>query len=153
MNQITIYLLIFIVIFSAGSIIIEIRRAANAKRGRPFVERRRTHKIDLLQPLGNDVLDEAMQLIDENKLRTRDGMRFITKIMQEIHSADVQRTLKINEIVEQFETLRNKSLMIFSEKYPKLSLLIILLIFAWITDEIRAPVIRALFSTWNINLP
>lgn len=152
MDSMSIYLLIFIVVYAAGSIIIEIRRAG-ARGGKPLLERRKTRTIDTLEPIGKEVLDGAMNLVDENKLKTREGMRFIIKVMQEVYQSDVERTQKINEIIEQFETLRNTSAKVFVDKYPKLSLFLALLVFAWVTDEIRAPIIRTLFSMLHINLP
>ena len=152
MSTINIYLLIFIIVFAAGSIIIEVRRSA-IQSGKPFIERRKTRKIEQLQPIGKDVLDGAMDLVDEEKLKTREGMRFIIRVMQEVYRSDVERTQKINEVVEQFEALRNKTAVVFAEKYPKLSLFLVLLVLAWFTDEIRAPVIRELFSMLHINLP
>ena len=151
MNTLSIYLLVFIILFAAGSIVIEIRQ--RSRNGKPLIERRRTQRVEKLEPLGKEVLDGAMNLVDENKLKTREGMRFIIKVMQEVYKSDVERTNKVNEIVEQFETLRAKSLMVFAEKYPKLSLFLILLIFAWTTDEIRGPIIRALFASVHIQLP
>lgn len=146
------YLLILVVLFVGGSIVIEIRRASLEKHT-PLVERRKTRRIEKIDPLGEEVLDGAMDLVDENKLKTREGMRFIIRVMQEVYKSDVERTNKVNEIIEQFETLRNKSVTVFVEKYPKLSLFIGLLLFAWVTDEIRGPVVRALFALAHISLP
>lgn len=143
------YLLIFLVIFIGGSVIIELRRS----RGHPLIERRKTRKVEKLEPLGEEVLDGAMKLVDENKLKTREGMRFIIKVMQEVYNSDVERTQKVNEIRDEFEILRNRSVIVFIERYPKLSLFLGLLIFAWITDEIRGPIIRSLFAMLHINLP
>jgi len=152
MNSTSVSLIIFIVIFAAGSILIEVRNATRLG-SKPVIERRKTQRVEKLEPLGQDVLDGAMNLVDENKLKTREGMRFIIKVMQEVYKSDLERTAKVNEVVEQFETLRSKSLMVFAEKYPKLSLFMILLIFAWITDEIRGPIIRAIFASVHISLP
>lgn len=151
MTTLSIYLLVFIFVFGIGSIVIEIRQ--RSRHGKPIIERRKTQRVDKLEPLGQEVLDGAMNLVDENKLKTREGMRFIIRVMQEVYKSDVERTQKVNEIVEQFETLRGKTLMVFAEKYPKVSLFLLLLIFAWTTDEIRGPIIRALFASVHIPLP
>lgn len=151
MNTLSIYLLVFIFAFGIGSVVIEVRQ--RSKHGKPFIERRKTQRVEKLEPLGQEVLDGAMNLVDENKLKTREGMRFIIKVMQEVYKSDVERTQKVNEVVEQFETLRSKTVMVFAEKYPKLSLFLVLLIFAWTTDEIRGPIIRALFASVHIQLP
>ncbi len=151
MNTLSTYLLVFIFVFGIGSVIIEIRQ--RSRNGKPIIERRKTQRVEKLEPLGKEVLDGAMNLVDENKLKTREGMRFIIKVMQEVYKSDVERTAKVNEIVEQFETLRSKTIMVFAEKYPKLTFFMILLVFAWTTDEIRGPIIRALFASVHIQLP
>lgn len=152
MNSLYNYLLIFAILLAVGFIMIEIRKS-NHVNGTTFRERRRTRTVDKLAPLGDEILDGAMNLVDENKLKTREGMRFIVKVMQEIWKSDVERTNKVNEIVEQFETLRNKSLVVWIERYPKLSLFLCLILFAWITDEIRGPILRAIFFKAGIPLP
>lgn len=142
----------FVVVFIAGSLYIEIMKVIQSRRSRGyFRERRKVKNIIPLEPVGKQVLAETIELIDEDKLQTRDGMRLVIKMMSEIYISEMQRTLKINEIVEQFNVLSNKSVVTFVETYPKFSLFLALVIIAWVTDEIRAPIIKLILNKLGIS--
>jgi transcriptional regulator CtsR len=146
------YLIPLVIAFIIGSTWIEIRRVRSIDNI-PLIERRKNKKISPMEPVSGKVMEDAMELIDENKLKTRDGMRFIVRVMNEIHASDVERTKIVNDLLEQFDILKNKSVWVFAERYPKTTLLLVLTAFAWVTDEIRAPLIRAILAQLHLTLP
>src|SRR5262245_55651776 len=118
------------VLYGIGFLIIELRSRRNGKYPYLGIERRKTRKIAELEPLGEGILKETEGMIDKERLATRDGLKFIMKMMSELYIADMRRTLKTNELVEQFETLRHKNLVSWIEEHPKLSYFILLLFIA-----------------------
>jgi hypothetical protein len=143
-------LLLFYVV---GSIVIEIRSRNRPKGGYGGVERRKTRKITDLEPLGEAVLKETQEMIDRDRLATRDGLKFIIKMMQELYVSDMRRTLKVNELVEQMNIIQHKSLISWIELRPKLALFIALVILSLIVDEIRQPIMVYAFSQIGIKIP
>lgn len=148
-------IILMVVLFGIGYLLIEFRSRRNGKypQGYIGVERRQTRKIAELEPLGEGILKETEEMIDKERLATRDGLKFIMKMMSELYIADMRRTLKTNELVEQFETLRRKNLIGWIEANQKLAYLIFLAFVALIVDEIRVPIVRLIIAKIGIPLP
>lgn len=140
------------VLYGVGFVIIELRSRRNSKPGY-IVERRRPRKVTELEPLGEGILKETEEMIDKERLATRDGLKFIMKMMSELYVADMRRTLKTNELVEQFEMIRHKNLVTWIEDHPKLSYFLLLVFVALIVDEIRLPIVRLIMAKIGIPLP
>jgi len=139
-------------IFVIGSLLIEFRSRTQNK-GYLGTERRRTRKVSELEPLGEQILKETEEMLDRDKLATRDGLKFIMKMMQELYIADMRRTLKMNELVEQFEVLRHKSLVSWIEDHKKFSLFLVLNFLALIVPEIRQPILRYALAQIGVQIP
>jgi len=144
-------LLILASVFLIGSLVIEYR--GRDQKGYLGSERRRTRKIVELEPLGEAILKETEEMLDKDRLQTRDGLKFIMRMMQELYLADMRRTLKMNELVEQFEILRHKSFIAWIEEHKKFSLFIVLTFFSIIIPEIRLPILRYAFGLIGVQLP
>lgn len=144
-------LLVLSIGYTIGSVLIDLRR----KIGYRFFgqERRKVRKINELDPLGERMIAKTERMLTDDKLETREGVKFIMEMMRDIYISDAQKTLKVNEIVEQFEILRNKSITVWIQDHPKAFLFLMTLAFAWVTDEIRAPLIRQALNYLGINLP
>lgn len=153
MSETNLILLFLLLAFLIGSALIEISNRGRKKGGGYFVEKRRTRKITALEPLGTQILAEVSTMLNEEKLNTRSGLKMLMKLMSETYVADVQRTMKVNEITEQFEILRSKNVVIWIEERPKLALALTLLFFGWTTDELRIPLLREALSRIGISLP
>ena len=145
-------IMLLFVLFGVGWLIIEIRSRRNSKPWH-IVERRRPRKVTELEPLGEGILKETEEMIDKERLATRDGLKFIMKMMSELYVADMRRTLKTNELVEQFEMIRHKNLVTWIEDHPKLSYFLLLVFVALIVDEIRLPIVRLILAKIGIPLP
>lgn len=141
------------IFFVVGSLWIEFRERTQSKSGYVGKERRRTRKVPELEPLGEKMLKETEDMLNRERLHTRDGLKFIMKMMSELYVNDMRRTLKVNELVEQFEILRHKNLIAWIEDHKKLSLFLLLLFFSVMADEIRVPLVRFAFSYIGVNFP
>ncbi len=148
-------LLIFLAgIHLFGSIIIELRERAKPKHGHyTGQERRNVRKLAELEPLGESILKETEEMLDNDKLATRDGLKFIIKMMGELYMSDVRRTLKVNEIVEQINLIQNKSVVAWIEARPKLALFLSLVIMSLIVPEIRDPILHYALSQIGVTMP
>jgi hypothetical protein len=74
-------------------------------------------------------------------------------MMQELYIADMRRTLKVNELVEQFNVLEAKSVISWVEKQPKLAFFLGLLVLAIVVPEIRDPIFQYTLKQISIGLP
>jgi hypothetical protein len=141
------------IFFVLGSLWIEFRERRQAKAEYTGRERRRTRKVPELEPLGEALLKETQEMLNHERLRTREGLKFIMKMMSELYISDMRRTLKVNELVEQFEILRHKNLISWIEDHKKLSLALMLLFFSFMADEIRVPLVRFALSYIGVSFP
>jgi hypothetical protein len=135
-----------------GSIVIEL---VNRSRKYNYLgsERRKTRKIAELDPLGEDILREVDEMLDQDKISMEDGLKFIIRMMQRLYVADTHRTLKVNELVEQFNLIQNKNVMSWIEERPKLALFVSLVMMALVVDEIRGPIMKFALSQIGIDVP
>lgn len=145
-------LLMLAIGYLIGLMVIELRNRG-AKKGYTGHERRRTRKVIELEPLGETILHETQEMLDKEKLATRDGLKFIMRMMQELYVSDMRRTLKVNELVEQFEIIHNKTLISWIEARPKVALFLSLIAMALVVDEIRQPILRYALSQVGVHLP
>jgi len=145
-------LLGLVFLFALGYFFIEYRERAE-KKVYGGAERRKTRKITELEPLGETILRETEEMLDRDRLQTRDGLKFIMKMMGELYVADMRRTLKMNEVVEQLEVMRHKSLIAWIEDHKKTALFLLLIFFALVLPEIRLPILRYAFGLIGVQLP
>lgn len=152
-GQATSALLLLGLLFAIGVIWIEFQARRKKSSDHYGPERRRTRKIAELEPLGESILKETQHMLDQERLHTRDGLKFIMRMMSELYVADMRRTLKVNELVEQMEVLRHKSLIAWIEDRPKFSLFMALVILALVVDEFRVPILRFALAKIGVVLP
>jgi hypothetical protein len=114
-------------------------------------ERRRVRKIRELEQLGVTLLEETERQLNSEKMQTRSGLKFIMKMMAELYQAELQRTLKINELVEQFEIMKSQNMLSWAQAHPKTAWFLGILILSIIVDEIRVPLLRIALGYLGIS--
>ncbi len=152
-DQVFILLLLLAGIHLFGSIIIELRERAKSKRGYAGHERRSVRKVAELDPLGDAMLKRTNQLLEQDEIDTRSGLKLLIEMTQDIYISDIRKTMKINEVVEQVNIIQNKSVITWIEARPKLALFLSLLIMSLIVPEIRDPILRYALSQIGVTFP
>jgi hypothetical protein len=147
--------LLFIFIVGLADIEIKERRKINDEKRYFGEERRQVRKVPKLdeEPASSTAMSKMEELLQEDKIETRDGLRFIMSMMSELYIADFKRNLKINQVIEQLEILQNKTIIYWIEQNKKTAWLFTMLFIGLVVDEIRVPVFQAIFKWIGIPLP